>query len=394
VTETLYEASLAIEEQRPIRLRAVIANPADLQKSDFKPMLFSSPRAFAVPELIKLAPALDSDKTLVGVGSPPNLLRGLYIWGVADVGSSWSKAIHGGGYVMPDFPDALIVSATEAASLTFARHQHVLAAVRRGRLVLPEVSSLHKGPLADFFRRPRIALGQTIHQMIEEDRPGFRHGGHDYATRYTSVVERLLFQIRAQGHGGAVLVVPHEIAAGDARLTSLVHIKYRAERNGMWVGLASSVSHHVVWHELDRAASRPRTPLRGRDYVQTMSMYGQWHESDEVLTDEINLVARLAGVDGAIVMTDQFKLLGFGAEFVATIDLPRVVVARNPEGKGSTRSVERFGQRHRSAFRFCASTPFPSVAFVVSQDGGIKAVKQVDSKLVMWEEVTTGEFAM
>ena len=47
------------------------------------------------------------------------------------------------------------------------------------------------------------------------------------------------------------------------------------------------------------------------------------------------------------------------------------------------RRFAEYGTRHRSAFRFVASME-PSVGFIVSQDGGVKAVRQVGSKLVMW----------
>jgi hypothetical protein len=42
-----------------------------------------------------------------------------------------------------------------------------------------------------------------------------------------------------------------------------------------------------------------------------------------------------------------------------------------------------YGTRHRSAFRFVESMN-PAVAFIQSQDGGIKAATLVGDRVVMW----------
>jgi DNA integrity scanning protein DisA with diadenylate cyclase activity len=51
--------------------------------------------------------------------------------------------------------------------------------------------------------------------------------------------------------------------------------------------------------------------------------------------------------------------------------------------------VESFGTRHRSAFRFCSSLE-DSIAFVLSQDGGVKAVKRHGKDVLMWPDINTG----
>jgi DNA integrity scanning protein DisA with diadenylate cyclase activity len=51
--------------------------------------------------------------------------------------------------------------------------------------------------------------------------------------------------------------------------------------------------------------------------------------------------------------------------------------------------IESFGTRHRSAFRFCSSLE-DSASFVVSQDGGVKAIKRVGDKVNLWPDINTG----
>ena len=85
------------------------------------------------------------------------------------------------------------------------------------------------------------------------------------------------------------------------------------------------------------------------------------------------------------MLTDTLRIIGFGAEVTASFSGgDRVHVTHTAEGT-DTKEVRfaEYGTRHRSAFRFVASME-PSVGFVMSQDGGVKAVRQVGSKLVMW----------
>ena len=49
-------------------------------------------------------------------------------------------------------------------------------------------------------------------------------------------------------------------------------------------------------------------------------------------------------------------------------------------------SIENFGTRHRSAFRFCSNYDW-AVAFIISQDGGIKVVKKVNDDVILWETI-------
>src|SRR5205823_5448760 len=110
-------------------------------------------------------------------------------------------------------------------------------------------------------------------------------------------------------------------------------------------------------------------------------------ELDEKLGDVAQTTASLTSVDGAVVITDHFRVLGFGGEVTAVSpSLASVTLADN---RPHTIPIDSFGTRHRSAFRFCSSFE-GSVAFVVSSDGGAKAVKRVGSEVLLWPDINTG----
>jgi DNA integrity scanning protein DisA with diadenylate cyclase activity len=114
----------------------------------------------------------------------------------------------------------------------------------------------------------------------------------------------------------------------------------------------------------------------------------------DAVRDLAKFIAGLTAVDGAVLLTDRLRLLGFGAEVLTEAKKVESVRAATSELADTFTEVpiSAFGTRHRSAFRFCSSLE-PSVAFIMSQDGGVKAVRQVGRNLVMWPYFEMGHGA-
>jgi hypothetical protein len=114
-------------------------------------------------------------------------------------------------------------------------------------------------------------------------------------------------------------------------------------------------------------------------------------EMDEALFEVAHLVADLAAVDGAVLMTDCFEILGFGVEIAG--ELPEVAqVARAHDLAGTQKRLvrtDRVGTRHRSAYRLCQAV-HDALALVVSQDGGLRFIRWHDDGVAYWEQVATG----
>jgi DNA integrity scanning protein DisA with diadenylate cyclase activity len=133
----------------------------------------------------------------------------------------------------------------------------------------------------------------------------------------------------------------------------------------------------------ERAAESGRAPS-----VELYRLDGDSHlaELDEGLFEMGHLIASLADVDGAVVLTKRFEILGFGAEIAG--NLPRVSeVRRALDLEADTFAgdvVEGDGTRHRSAYRFCAAVP-GAVAVVVSQDGGVRFVTKHRGAVTYWD---------
>ena len=92
----------------------------------------------------------------------------------------------------------------------------------------------------------------------------------------------------------------------------------------------------------------------------------------------------LAGVDGAVVLTQTFNILGFGGEIRCEMpDHCQVEEYHHHSSNcGAWCDIEQFGMRHRSALKLCASLP-GATAFVLSQDGGVALVWATEGKVMI-----------
>jgi hypothetical protein len=186
------------------------------------------------------------------------------------------------------------------------------------------------------------------------------------AWRECLVLGKLAEHIHADGHGGAVLIVPTETGEWSASL------------NPFAFRLASPDSslRDAIRRELHETHTQVETLPRVwqsdlPDYMKNAitSAVGQrpWYNERDV-----RAVAALARVDGAIVMTKDLRVVGFGAKIAVRSSTPPSVsmFRAEPGSQGIVISPleEVGGTRHQSAARF-VDAHRDSVALVVSQDG-------------------------
>ena len=112
-------------------------------------------------------------------------------------------------------------------------------------------------------------------------------------------------------------------------------------------------------------------------------------ELEAAVRQYADLLADLMTVDGALVVTKQLAVVGFGIEVYAPkLALTQVYRALDPNAtRLQTEAADRAGTRHRAAYRLCLAEP-ESMAIVISQDGGVKFVQAQEGKVVFWEQLT------
>jgi hypothetical protein len=161
--------------------------------------------------------------------------------------------------------------------------------------------------------------------------------------RSVNAMVQLAVSMRAHGRGGSLLVVP---AGTDSWRESIVQ-------------------------PMPYALSPPFYELAhlGREAPNETDR----HVWQEALSSTVAAIAGLTAIDGAVVLTDQYELLGFGAKIARRKGWPQVeqVTLTEPiEGAIATliHPEELGGTRHLSAVQFIQDQR-DAVALVASQDG-------------------------
>ena len=110
---------------------------------------------------------------------------------------------------------------------------------------------------------------------------------------------------------------------------------------------------------------------------------------DEAILELAHLVSSLTSVDGAVLMTNRFEILGFGSEISGSLpEVETVQLCEDAEGEVTHFiRTDGVGTRHRSAFRFCHRFP-SSLAIIVSQDGNVRFAAAREGKVYCWDHVS------
>jgi len=119
-------------------------------------------------------------------------------------------------------------------------------------------------------------------------------------------------------------------------------------------------------------------------------------ESEKKLADSCIFIGKLSGTDGALLLTADLTLVGFGTEIrldrVAS-DI-RVYKVKHPmDQEHEELDSEQFGMRHRSAMKLCSQCR-DIVIFIVSQDGGISLVWNKEGRVFFRSDIKTTNLNM
>ena len=280
-----------------------------------QPLVFEKSLPLNAGVLTKLAPAVERPEIHLGVWTFGEELR---VWGATRVIPSYC-------FVLEDVEPGLLVVKHRRLD-GFGKYANVV--VLKGEQVkvideagtsLPDCPALLRALLA-FTAAATNGPQQSLNVLVQ-----------------------LSASMRAQGHGGSLLVVP----SGTER----------------W---RESIS-HPIFYSVTPAFSRLANLLRQKvDYDDRR----EW-EID--LRRAVDMIGGLTAVDGATVINDKYEVLAFGAKIARPEGMPPVdkwVVTEPIVGNVPivVRSTEHGGTRHLSAAQFVQDQR-DSLSLVASQDG-------------------------
>ncbi|MYD45821.1 MAG: hypothetical protein F4W92_05660 [Gammaproteobacteria bacterium] len=398
LVEVAFDASLLSEEKRQPKFRIIFCSPNELADTyeniyfnrSIRLIQLDTGRTFEASELNRIAPAADLTRSLICVyfDEDKNFLQ---IWGLLDMGKNWWQFIQHeteGGTPPPNF---LCIASTRPGELSFSLQGDILFSVNKGIMSPPSSDNpIWVGPISIFLAASRKSLYKQVLKELGTEK--WYEGDDDYPLRYYNFfLERILYNVRNSAHGGTIIIVPEEFEFDDPRLTDRVRLKYTTKFDCAWDCLFRSLVNESRYYDLHSSLCDDEQECNTDVFKQYVRLATEKEHLDEELQDIAKCMAALTNVDGAVVMTTRFNVLGFSGEIKdVSPTLCNVVDALRPRREIP---IETFGTRHRSAFRFCSNLE-DSVAFIVSADGGVKAAKREGRDVLLWPDINRGAMGL
>jgi DNA integrity scanning protein DisA with diadenylate cyclase activity len=385
-----YQASLLHEEGRLSTFRIVLAGPEVFPAADGPPtglhrLVLSQARPFEEHELQRLARAAAFPRALIGVQLDAH--GQLEVWGLIHSGPRWLQAVRGGRRVDQPVPPVLMAAVSGPGRVLASQGTRILAALAGGTVT---------GVSTDVFEASwLVAVFAELHAARVTDQPGGDEPAaldHEFGHHLVQhVLRRIVSTVRATRHGGTLIFLPSREAEELVVCGRYLTLKYQFRDEEPRRRTFS------IMVEIMTELSRMRAGAVGQD--PSSSGWSDYEASndpllaslDEALFEVAHLVAMLADVDGAVVMTNRLEILGFGAEISGTLaDVESVDRSLDLEGvRRSTERADRVGTRHRSAYRLCQAL-HDAFIIVVSQDGGVRFARWLDGAVTYFDQLATG----
>ena len=384
-------ASLEREEGRPLRFVLCCSPDVDVVRDGFGETVpvvpLEVPRPLTVGSIRSLAPAVSPDNAALLVRFPRagGRTSQCEIAGILHVGENAARARSGRSFYYRPAPYALTVEVIDAGELNVYQGGVRLVSMKAGRLSnLTAYSALEFLPISYILmsgdRELRNLLVPPDHEPVRET--------SDFEwTALLNTILCIVNGVRAHGHGGTLLLIAPGAEAGLP-----VRMKFGVGAHES-ILLERFVEFINTRHVLAEMRYEPPAPGATVSLEQArLHLQNAAFNAEEDLVGAADLVAGLTAVDGALVLTTDLRVLGFGAEIV--LDAAEPVTAyeaanvSQPRESGPVVDSESFGMRHRSALR-CVGVTTQVAAFVVSQDGQVSLFWKQDGRVLLKRNVNT-----
>jgi hypothetical protein len=322
----------------------------------------------------------------VAVGPEP---QGFHIWGLLQSGPRWMQSARGGRAMPSPVPsDVVVVRVSGPGLVSIGIGDVNLAELRGGRLEGASVDVFESEWLGVRFAHLRAEL-LAEHEAAMGDRgvPLEPNLGRKVSQQ---MIKRTIAILREAHHGGTLVVVPEARAQALLGDGGTLRLKYAFSESAARRRHQSLIRKVLREIALAAAEAQPR-PERAGWGVYQASHRPTMAGLDEAAVEVSQLLAALADVDGAVVLTDRLELLGFGAEITAA--LPEITQVHRALDLEASRfevvPIDGVGTRHRSAYRLCARE-HEALAIVVSHDGSVQFVAYRAGVPTYWEHMSAG----
>lgn len=392
--ETLYFTSLQTEEGQFIKLIVTLLDhekikpeEEDDQFDEWKFYRFDPAEILSIKNLVKLSKAVDPWSSSLSVYYDDK--EDLYIYGMIDQTIHYQSFLNYEREDRPDHPGIVKVMITGIGILSVMLDYQPLATLNQNSLVKSYPNVFEFGPISEFLKANCLYSKRLIKNIIGYELPDedIEDLNSDVYLNVIEAICRILLRIKNYNHGGAILITKDFIED--------VKVKYKLKYNRV----NSSIKHIVASLSVNNVLADHVKELKRKGKQMPIVLHSDCDNSELFIEDSYNeligairFVSSLSCVDGLVLLSPLLTVNGFGT-VITEKNLPEFVHISKKSSPSQTIKIkpEHFGTRHQSMFAYCNKHP-ESVGFVVSQDGEIRAVKSVDGKLIMWENIKVYQF--
>ncbi len=393
--EVIHFTSLKTEEGKTLQLRIALVDPTNpdpegpplVRPDRWTITRLESRIPLTVPSLIKLSKAADPWSSTLAVFYDSK--NEFFVWGMIDQTVHFNTMLvretEFGGYTPPG---TFQVTASGTADLSVYHGFDFVARLQQDQLLTRQSDVFWSGPIHDRLSNGIsacfAAVGRTLAKSEMAEMPDPDDWLYWIIDTWTRTLCRLLISIQRYRHGGALLITTSHRG---------LDIKYRMNYPRLPRLLsdfaAFTIQMDAAGEELGSLLDADADDIPALTYLDQSIAEGDAEDCERAITGSVRFISSLSCVDGLILATPELAIKGFGVEirtkkepaslFLSTTAAPRRRTIRrvNPS---------HYGTRHRSMMRYCFANP-KSVGFVISQDGEIRAMTRVGSRLIMWENL-------
>lgn len=374
---TCFQASLAHEEGRNVRFRLVSGSAEALSRAsaanDFLSLEFSELQPFTPETARRLSPAAPFHSSLIAVTGKADKWT---MWGLVHTGANWLAPTWGGRRNRQESLQLPVVHVLGAGRIGVYAGAELVASLEHGMIEATTTDVFSSTWISKLFRAARDKEAE-----FQAEHRGGRLNADLVRVVSQHMVRRAIFLIRQAGHGGLLLFADNELlemCASSAK--GPLKLKYTFREN------EARFRYRTLLQRLFDALAK-----HGEGAVDLQRFLEA--ETPDVISVEQSifelsrLISGLAAVDGAVVLNKRFELIGFGAEVSGELPYPDTVQqALDVEGeRRSPEPANSVGTRHRAAYRFVNAHP-AGLAVVISLDGMVRFVANVDGTIVFWDQ--------
>lgn len=374
--DTTLRASLLNEEGKPVLTSITWISPSDFDAHEIGraresrlTLDFDTPITFEAHNIAKLSGIVNGKS---GVLLACRAESGVHIWGICYFtrGTGPIGQVPAGTmevrHFSPDYP-TVILTGVGAAQIT--RGGTVIGRIEAGSFRKAQATVLTSYMLGQYlFRLIGIEVDFRSQSFSNEEEAAI-------AYTFRDCVEFIIDVLSQRRTGATIIFVPPELQ-GRALSESFT---------------AWNVHGSLEIDRLQRA--RIRYGKQAQENASTSQILFRL-VTDQALRDRLRNLVDLACVDGALLLTPSFEVIGFGVKLrspkwdrdmkhgpvVQPVDLQEL-------------DFSRLGTRHNSARDFVGSID-GAVAFVASSDGPIRAlVKSTEEKIWYWPDCRVSMFS-